>query len=93
MVCETVKKGFECFFMTKNGCQFNSGACYPIVEQCEGCQKIQELPTGKYCSVFPDPSAKWRLCQCNMATHLKGNGNKGENKRINPLKASKRRIR
>ncbi len=93
MICETIKKGFECFFMTKKGCKFNGGTCHPIVEQCEGCQRIKEFPTGKYCLVFPDPSAKWRLGPCNMATHLQGNGNKNGSKRINPLKASKRRAR
>ncbi len=91
MLCQTVKKGMECFFMTQRGCQFNGGSCNPIVEQCEGCQRIQELPTGKYCLVSPDPAAKWRLGQCNMATHLKENGNKNGNKKINPLKASKRK--
>ena len=90
MVCQTVKKGMECFFMTKNGCQFNGGSCHTVVEQCEGCQRIQELPAGRYCSIFPDPSAKWRLGQCNMATHLREDNNKNGNRKINPLKASKR---
>ncbi len=93
MICETVKKGIDCFFMTKKGCRFNGGSCHPIVEKCEGCQRILDLPTGKYCSIFPDPSAKWRLGSCNMATHIE-NGNKSENnRRINPLKASKRKSR
>jgi hypothetical protein len=25
----------------------------------------------KYCAVFPDPTVKWRLGNCNMATHIK----------------------
>lgn len=91
MVCQTVKKGMECFFMSQKGCQFNGGACYSIIEQCEGCQRIQELSTGRYCLVFPDPAAKWRLGPCNMATHLRGNDNKKQNRKLNPLKASKRR--
>ena len=91
MVCATVKQGVDCFFMSKGGCQFNGGHCHPIVEQCEGCQRIQEFPTGKYCTSFPDPSVKWRSGICSMATHVKAsNGNQGNGK-INPLKASKRR--
>ena len=90
MVCQTVKKGIECFFMTQKGCQFNGGSCHPIIERCEGCQRIQDLSSGRYCLVFPDPSAKWRLGQCNMATHLSKDNNRKKNKKINPLKASKR---
>ena len=90
MVCTNVKEGYECFFMSKKGCQFNGGTCHTIVEQCEGCQKVIELPTGKYCLVFPDPVAKWRASNCNMATHLKTEKKKGNGK-LNPLKASKRK--
>ena len=90
MVCSTVKEGVECAFMTKTGCGFNGGNCHPAVEQCEGCQKLMDLDTGKFCMVFPDPAVKWRLGTCNMATHVKAtNGNKGG--KLNPLKASKRK--
>ena len=92
MVCTSVKEGLECYFMSKEGCGFNGGTCHLVVEQCEGCQKVKEFPTGNYCLVFPDPVVKWRLGKCNMATHLKeDNGNKGNGK-LNPLKASKRKI-
>ena len=90
MVCTTVKEGVECSFMSKKGCQFNGGACHPIIEQCEVCQKVTDLPAGKYCSVFPDPSAKWRSGNCSMATHIEKDVGKGTRK-INPLKASKRK--
>jgi len=90
MVCISVKEGYDCFFMSKKGCQFNGGTCHLIVEQCEGCQKVIEVPTGKYCLSFPDPTAKWRSSNCNMATHLKTEEKKGNGK-LNPLKASKRR--
>jgi hypothetical protein len=75
--------------MSKKGCQFNGGSCHPIVEQCEGCQKVKEFPTGKYCLIFPDPAIKWRIGNCNMATHMKAAGTKAQAK-VNPLKASKR---
>ncbi len=91
MVCSTVKEGYDCAFMSKQGCQFNGGTCHVIVEQCEGCSKAQEFPSGKYCLIFPDPSAKWRLGNCSMATHLKAlEGKEKTNGKLNPLKASKR---
>ena len=91
MVCTSVKQGLNCHFMTKKGCGFNGGTCHQIVEQCEGCQRVSEFPSGKYCLIFPDPSAKWRLGKCQMATHIKETGKKGNGK-INPLKASKRKL-
>jgi len=91
MVCDTLKQGVECAFMSKTGCRFNGGTCHPALEQCEGCQKMLELPAGKFCMIFPDPTVKWRLGNCNMATHVQvSNGQKGT--KINPLKASKRKI-
>ncbi len=93
MICQTIRKGMECFFMSKKGCKYNGGSCRPIVEQCNGCQRIIEVPAGKYCSVFPDPSSKWRLGPCNMATHISNGNESKNNKKINPLKASKRSSR
>ena len=89
MVCSTLRQGFECIFMNKKGCQFNGGSCYPIIDQCDGCQRVVEYPTGKYCMSFLDPAVKWKNGVCNMATHIQINTKKGNNK-INPLKASKR---
>jgi len=90
MVCSSVKEGDECFFMSEKGCGFNGGTCHIIVEGCEGCQKVAEYPTGKYCTAFPDATAKWRTGNCNMATHLVNTNSKKENGKVNPLKASKR---
>jgi hypothetical protein len=91
MVCTSVKEGLECYFMSKEGCGFNGGTCHLVVEECEGCQKVKEFLTGNYCLAFPDPAAKWRLGKCSMATHLKEETSKGNGK-LNPLKASKRKI-
>jgi hypothetical protein len=93
MVCTNVKQGVECFFMSKNGCQFNGGACHQIVEQCVGCQKTKEFPAGKYCLIFPEPAVKWRTGKCGMATHVAKTGPAKEPPKINPLKASKRAAR
>jgi len=88
MVCQTVKFGVECVFMKKTGCSYNGGKCYPIVESCEGCTRVIEFETGKYCASFPNPTQKWQNGPCSMSSHVK-KAAAGEQK-INPLKASKR---
>lgn len=93
MVCTSVKEGYDCHFMSKKGCQFNGGTCHTIVEQCNGCQRAQNFSAGEYCINFPDPHAKWRVGNCNMATHLKKADSQKGNGKLNPLKASKRRSR
>lgn len=91
MECTIVKPGTACAFMNKLGCSFGapSETCQPIVEQCEGCDHIQPWPTGRYCARYASPAAKWQMGMCNMATHAKL-ATKTEEKRVNPLKASKR---
>ncbi len=88
MICKTVKAGFECAFMTKNGCGFVNGKCQTISEQCEGCGKVFEFESEKYCKVYPEPSAKWMTGRCPTATHVKLEIKEAQ--KINPLKASKR---
>ncbi len=88
MVCATMKAGSECAFMTKTGCGYNGGSCYTIVEQCNGCQRTVEFPTGMFCSSYPNPSMKWKTSSCNFATHIKAE--QQSQQKINPLKASKR---
>ncbi len=89
MICETIKKGTECPFMTNSGCSFNGGVCHETVDQCDGCARAAELSSGWYCSACPDPSSKWKISKCNLATHL-ATTPKGNKTKINPLKASKR---
>jgi hypothetical protein len=89
MICQTIKVGVECGLMTKKGCGFKTGACLPIIEQCEGCAKVVEYPTGKYCKAYPEPSVKWLSGKCPTATHIKIEVKEAAQK-INPLKASKR---
>jgi hypothetical protein len=93
MHCETIKPGIDCTFMTKKGCSFNGGKCRPVVEACEGCDRILNGGEEHFCNAFPDPSVKWRRGPCNLATHQKGNGGPKTEQKINPLKASKRAAR
>ena len=57
--------------MAKSGCGFLGGVCRVISEKCEGCDRVKAFGDAKYCSAFPDPSGRWRLGNCNMATHIK----------------------
>ncbi len=71
MICTTIREGEDCVFMTAAGCSYNEGNCLPVVEECMGCQRMSEFPTGMYCAAAPDPSLKWKSGSCNMATHIK----------------------
>ena len=74
---------------TNEAVKYSSGSFQPVTEQCEGCDRIVEEDTTRYCKTYLNPAAKWRLGMCNFATH-----DKPEIKivkvRINPLKAAKR---
>jgi len=90
MHCVSVKPGVDCTFMTKKGCSFNGGRCRPIVENCQGCERVIDFEDSRYCASFPDPAAKWRRGNCNLATHVKTDKGNGQTVKLNPLKASKR---
>jgi hypothetical protein len=92
MDCATLKIGTACNFMSPKGCSYNGGACFGVIEQCTGCDRAKEFPTGVFCISFPDPKQKWKLGNCNMATHIKKAPVQNTPK-INPLKASKRSAR
>ena len=89
MICKTVRKDKECFFATEDGCRFPGGTCHQIIDKCEGCARVIELETGKYCSIYPFPKIQWDMGVCNMATHHKREEKKEETF-LNPLKAAKR---
>ena len=91
MVCQTVKVGTECIFMKKNGCSYNGGTCYPIVESCKGCDRVVAFQAGSYCKTYCEPSVKWAKGPCNFATHVKKEV-KEDTFKLNPLKASKRNM-
>ncbi|MFU8857598.1 MAG: PxxKW family cysteine-rich protein [Deferrisomatales bacterium] len=89
MLCQTVKKDKDCFFWAAQGCTFPGGECRSVAEKCEGCGRVEQWPTGQYCSSYPAPQRQWNLGLCNMATHIKIEEDKVQ-KMLNPLKASKR---
>jgi len=89
MQCITLKQGIECAFMTKKGCNFNGGRCYPVVDTCEGCSRTVSSSDVTFCTVAPNPPLKWARGACNFATHLERKTVEQTSK-LNPLKASKR---
>ena len=64
----------------------------PIVDQCEGCDRVEDAGEQKTCKVFASPTYKWSVGACNMATHAKSEVVE-QAKMLNPLKASKRAAR
>ena len=98
MQCQSLKPGQECNFMSGGGCSFGDSResgqneCEPIVEDCEGCDRIHEFENVKYCASFASPEQKWRLGLCNFATHKKVE-RQSKDPKINPLKASRRAAR
>ncbi len=94
MECTTNRAGAQCKFMGKNGCTYVAGACFQVVEQCEGCERITENEAGKFCAVYPHPEMKWKRGVCNFATHVKPEVPQTEQgATLNPLKAAKRASR
>jgi len=89
MICETIRKGAECAFMTKAGCSYKEGLCHEIVDRCDGCSRTAEFASRWYCTSFPEPSVKWRNGNCTMASHVASTVSANKQK-LNPLKASKR---
>jgi hypothetical protein len=77
-------------FMNRGGCGYNGGSCHPIVDKCEGCGRVDEYPSGRYCRSYAEPPLKWARGECNFATHIVKE-TKSETKRMNALKASKKR--
>jgi Family of unknown function (DUF6811) len=61
----------------------------PVIENCEGCDRVVEESGSHFCRSYLKPEAKWRLGICNFATHAKPEI-KIATIRINPLKAAKR---
>lgn len=89
MQCVSLKKGVECAFMTRKGCNFNGGHCHPVVENCNGCSKTITVSEQTFCAVSPQPATKWARGNCNFATHLERKVAE-KTQKLNPLKASKR---
>lgn len=74
---------------TEAKAKYTSGLFNPVIEKCEGCERIVSIDTKSYCHTYVSPDAKWKLGICNFATHVKPEIITSKIK-VNPLKASKR---
>lgn len=90
MQCQTLRPGTECFFWKKSGCTHKDNLCHELVTECQGCANTFTVDDKAYCSKFPEPLLKWLTGPCMMATHLAKDEKKADDKKVNPLKASKR---
>jgi len=78
---------------TENGLLLNGFLLEPVIDKCEGCERVVDHASGqKYCTSYAQPANKWRHGMCNFATHMKATVAQGKIK-VNPLKASKRAAR
>ena len=69
--------------------KYSQGNFQPVIDKCEGCERIVEESSTQYCQTYLYPEAKWRLGICNFATHRKPEL-VVVNVKVNPLKAAKR---
>lgn len=74
---------------TNLAAKYSSGMFKNIVEKCEGCERVIEVESSRYCKAYAAPEAKWKFGLCNFATHVKREIAVNAVK-VNPLKASKR---
>lgn len=77
---------------TGNGAKFITESFLPVIEPCNGCDRIVDVEGNQFCDTYINPGAKWRLGICNFATHAKPEV-KIVKIRVNPLKAAKRASR
>ena len=75
--------------MQEAALKYSAGEFKPVVEECEGCERIVDEAGTQFCKTYLNPSAKWKLGICNFATHKKPEIVVAK-VRINPLKAAKR---
>ena len=79
---------FEGATLTAEGMLYNGFVCQPVVEKCEGCDRVRPFEGQSFCYTYPQPASKWSLGRCNFATHVKAEAS--AKVKVNPLKASKR---
>ena len=73
---------------TEQGVEVKGMLMQPVVEKCEGCDRIREFEGENFCSSYASPASKWSGGRCNSATHVKVQVAAAA--KVNPLKASKR---
>ena len=63
----------------------------PIDEKCIGCKKTEVIGENTLCKAYIEPSLRWRLGNCALASHnIIDEDSKSKKKKLNPIKKSKR---
>lgn len=72
----------------KNGMCLLNTECQKIVEQCMGCNRVEN----DYCKAYINPASKWMGDrECPMATHIEHESKKDKKVRVGQQKQSKKR--
>jgi hypothetical protein len=79
---------FEGASGAEGGMLYNGVLCRPVIDKCQGCERVQDFEGQGYCASYPAPASKWTLGRCNFATHVRAEAR--AQAKVNPLKASKR---
>ncbi len=79
--------------MTDAGLTYKGVVMQPIIEKCDGCERVANIEEGKFCPTYAQPEKKWAHGVCNFATHVRAEVDKTGKVKVNPLKASKRAAR
>lgn len=75
--------------MVEAALKYSNGEFKPVIDKCDGCERVIEESGTQFCRTFLNPAAKWKLGICNFATHERPEILVAK-VRINPLKAAKR---
>ena len=51
---------------TEQGVEVKGMLMQPVVEKCEGCDRIRTFEEQQFCGRYPDPAKKW-VCTASMA--------------------------
>ena len=79
-----VREMDACPHLINDNCIYKEG-CQPVIDKCEGCARVDN----GYCDAYPEPELKWKNGDCNLATNIVREVK--AKKKINPIKASRRR--
>ncbi len=93
MAKKKVTVSLEGAVKTDAGLTYKGVVLEPVVEKCEGCERIVSFEDEKFCPTSAQPARKWANGVCNFATHVRAEVDKAGKVKVNPLKASKRAAR
>jgi RNA polymerase subunit RPABC4/transcription elongation factor Spt4 len=94
MATKKVKfQALEGAVLTDKGLSYKGAILEPIIDKCEGCERVTEVEGQKFCPSYAQPAKKWSGKVCNFATHVRATVDTSGAVKVNPLKASKRAAR